>query len=75
MGKRAYILHYKDLKPLSDNAVECSEIGEGSLPRKEIVKASRKAKYAVIEQDICHGDPVDSLARSYKYLTENFGFI
>lgn len=75
VGKRVAIVHFKDIRVLSDNSVEYAEIGEGNIVWKDVIKASKKARYAVIEQDTCHGDPIDSLKKSYDYLTENFKFI
>ena len=74
-GKRVAIVHFKDIRVLSDNSVEYAEIGEGNIIWKEVIKASKKARYAVIEQDTCHGNPVDSLKMSYDYLTKNFNLI
>lgn len=75
VGKRVAIVHYKDILAKSNNSVEYTEIGNGNIIWEEVVEASKEARYAAIEQDICHGDPVDSLKKSYDYLTSNFDFI
>lgn len=72
VGERASILHLKDMRVLPDNKVEYAEIGEGNILWNEVLEAAEKSKFAVIEQDICHRDPVDCLETSYKYLTSNF---
>ena len=78
LGKRAVVLHYKDLKVTLDNgrAPEMAEVGYGNLDWDLITKVGEKAgsQYAVVEQDICPADPFDSLKMSYDYLTAK-GFI
>ena len=74
-GERISILHYKDIRALSDGKVEYAEVGQGNIEWDEVVAASVAPKYAVIEQDICHGDPVESLKASYNYLTSKFDLI
>ena len=46
------------------------EVGSGELKFPEILKtaASVGVKHYFVEQDQTPGDPVDSLAKSYKYL-------
>jgi sugar phosphate isomerase/epimerase len=46
------------------------EVGSGTLDFPAILKASEKAgvKHYFVEQDQTPGDPVDSLAKSYRYL-------
>lgn len=50
------------------------EVGEGNLDWPAIVQASRDigVEYAIVEQDICPGDPFDSLKKSWDNL-EKFG--
>lgn len=74
-GKRVAIVHLKDIRVLPDNSLEYAEVGEGNILWNEVLEASRDARFAVIEQDTCHGDPVDSLKMSYDYLTTNFDLI
>ncbi len=78
LGKRAMVLHYKDLKITVEGwrAPEMAEVGYGNLDWDLITAAGEKAGslYAVVEQDICPADPFDSLKMSYDYLTTK-GFI
>lgn len=68
LGKRASMIHFKDLKPLPDNTATYCEIGQGNLDWDEIIKACDQAEFALVEQDKCPGDPFDSLEISYQYL-------
>lgn len=78
LGKRAIVLHYKDLQVTVDGwkSPEMAEVGNGNLDWDAIIEAGEKAGslYAVVEQDICPADPFDSLKMSYDYLT-NKGYI
>ncbi len=71
---RVSILHYKDIRALTTNAVEYAEVGSGNIDWAEVVAASVKPDFAVIEQENCV-DPIASLGQSYRYLTTNFDFI
>lgn len=80
LGKRAMVLHYKDLQIARDEkgkySPKITEVGMGNLDWEAITAAGEMAgsRYAVVEQDICPGDPFDSLKISYDYLTTK-GFI
>jgi len=67
-------VHFKDLKVKNSTPV-FAEIGNGNLDWDEIIKAcdESEAEYALVEQDICEGNPFDSLEISYNYL-KNKGF-
>lgn len=71
IGKRAKVVHFKDLK-IVDNAPVFSEVGEGNLDWAAITAACDDAGTiaAMVEQDICSGDPVESLEVSYRNLTK-----
>ena len=47
------------------------EVGEGNLRWDEIIAACDEAGalHAFVEQDTCDGDPVDSMAVSYRNLS------
>ncbi len=75
MANRMPVVHLKDLvmmpgddpwKPVQAMA----EVGEGNLNWRGIIDACQRAKveYYAVEQDICPGDPFESLAISYKNL-------
>ena len=48
--------------------------GEGKVNWQEILPAAENGgvEWFIIEQDVCHKDPFDSLKDSFDYLTENF---
>ena len=48
-----------------------AEIGEGNLDWSDVLAACREAgtEVLVVEQDICRGDPFESLALSRRNLT------
>ena len=77
---RMSIVHYKDYKiiggavQVEDVVKMFGEVGEGNLDWPAIVQASRDigVEYAIVEQDICPGDPFDSLKKSWDNL-EKFG--
>lgn len=62
-------VHFKDLK-IVDNAPKYAEIGQGNLEWDEIITACEEVgvEYALVEQDICDGDPFDSLKISHDFL-------
>lgn len=66
-------LHIKDYRVKEDNAPQYCEIGSGNLNFKAIIAAAEKAgcKWFIVEQDVCPGDPVDSLEKSFRYIQEN----
>ncbi len=68
-GKIACV-HFKDLK-IVNNAPTYAEIGKGNLDWDDIIAACEEAEvpFAFVEQDICNGDPFESLKISYDYLT------
>ncbi|MBE7042802.1 MAG: sugar phosphate isomerase/epimerase [Ruminococcaceae bacterium] len=70
LGERASMIHFKDLQVLENNTVTFTEIGQGNLDWDAIIKASQKAKFALVEEDKCPADPFDSLKISYEYLTK-----
>lgn len=67
---RLPILHLKDYRTNAANAPEFCEIGAGNLNFKKIIAAAEAAgcESFVVEQDTCPGDPVDSLAQSFRYI-------
>ena len=76
LGERVCVLHLKDMKVRFDNTATYAPIGEGNIDFSKILEKSANVRWAMVEQDTCHGeDPVDCLERSYKYLTSHFDFI
>jgi len=76
LGERAVVLHYKDMKVLPNNTVTYTDVGNGTLDWDEIVAASDKARWAMVEEDTCGDDnPIEALGKSYKFLTSKYDFI
>ena len=71
---RIDILHLKDFALDAEKTPMFAEIGNGNLYWEGIIDAAIKSgvKYYVVEQDICPGDPFDSLKMSSEYLHKNF---
>ncbi|TSD64634.1 sugar phosphate isomerase/epimerase [Inquilinus sp. KBS0705] len=63
--------HVKDM----DNTPKqmFTEVGNGVIPFKNIFKHANEAglEYFFNEQDICPGDPFDSITKSYSYIKSN----
>ena len=62
-------VHFKDLK-IEWFDHKFAEVGFGNLNWGEIIDACDEsdAEYALVEQDVCDGDPFDSLKLSYDFL-------
>lgn len=67
---RVKILHLKDLKR-TEQGHTFAEIGNGNLYFKGIIETARHCgiNQFIVEQDICEIHPLDSIKKSYKYLT------
>lgn len=64
-------LHCKDYAIAPDNRPVFAEVGSGNLDWNAILAAAEDAgcEWFIVEQDTCPGDPFDSLAKSFAYLT------
>ncbi len=73
LAGRMPLIHLKDYLTDTQGAPAMGEIGEGNLNFKKIVTAAEKSgcKWFIVEQDICPGDPFDSLTRSFEYIKAN----
>lgn len=73
LAGRMPAIHLKDYATNSESKPEYCEIGAGNLDFKKIITAAENSgcQWFIVEQDVCPGDPVDSLAQSFRYLTEN----
>jgi sugar phosphate isomerase/epimerase len=71
---RVPVIHLKDLVVTGINAHTTGEIGAGNLDWSGIIATAEQTgvKWFIIEQDHTPGDPFESLARSYAYVTERF---
>lgn len=72
---RMYIVHLKDLSMAGTKQL-FAEVGEGNLEWEPILTACRDAniEWYIVEQDVCTGDPFDSLEISKNNL-EKMGLI
>lgn len=68
LGKRCALLHLKDMARDAEQGF--APVGEGILEWSPIFAAARAARveWGIVEQDVCAGDPLDSLARSLSNL-------
>ena len=69
---RMPVVHLKDMVIQGRREQVMAEVGEGNLNWPAILAACREAnvEWYAVEQDICPGDPFESLAISYKNLRE-----
>lgn len=67
---RLDVIHLKDMTVNYKSEWVIKEIGNGNMNYKAICEACEKhgIKWGAVEQDICDGDPFDSLKMSYNYL-------
>lgn len=70
MNGRLPLLHLKDYLVDAGGAPQFAELGNGTLPIKEIVAAAEKSGclHYIVEQDVCPGDPFDSIATSFDFI-------
>jgi sugar phosphate isomerase/epimerase len=63
--------HIKDMDNTPNKMF--TEVGNGIIDFKEIFKHSKKAglQYFFVEQDVCPGDPFDSITKSISYIKGN----
>jgi sugar phosphate isomerase/epimerase len=63
--------HVKDMDKTPEKQI--TEVGNGSIDFKRIFAQSKKAglDYFFVEQDICPGDPFNSIAQSITYIKKN----
>jgi sugar phosphate isomerase/epimerase len=72
LAGRLPCIHLKDYTINANNQPQYCEIGAGNLNFQKIVAAAERSgcRWFIVEQDVCPGDPVESLAQSYRYLAE-----
>ncbi|MGF1678593.1 MAG: sugar phosphate isomerase/epimerase family protein [Candidatus Methylacidiphilales bacterium] len=73
LKNRLPMMHLKDYYFTIQNAPSFCEVGSGTLPFKEIIAAAEASgcQWFIVEQDVTPGDPVDSLAKSFRYISEH----
>ncbi|MCX7869276.1 MAG: hypothetical protein N2322_04925, partial [Terrimicrobiaceae bacterium] len=67
------LLHLKDYVVNAECKPSYCEVGAGNLDFGAIIAAAEEAgcQWFIVEQDETPGDPVDSLAQSFRHLAEN----
>ncbi len=73
LAGRLPLLHMKDYRFMTDNKPDFAEIGSGNLNWKKIIAAAEGSgcQWFIVEQDICPGDPFDSVEKSFRYVSEH----
>jgi sugar phosphate isomerase/epimerase len=73
LAGRLPLIHLKDYGVDAQNQPVMCEVGAGNLDFARIVAAAEAAgcRWFIVEQDICPGDPLDSLVRSFDYLAHH----
>ena len=71
LDDRLPLLHLKDYRFTTKNQPEFGEIGSGNLNWKKIIAAAEASgcQWFIVEQDTCPGDPFESVAKSYEYIS------
>ena len=66
-------LHIKDMTVYTGNDSTMGEVGSGNLDFKKIIAAAEASgcERFVVEQDVCPGDPFESLKKSFEYIKAN----
>lgn len=78
LGSRAAAVHFKDYEAVvsyEQKSTFC-EVGKGNLDWDKIIAVCEEvgSKWALVEQDVCVGDPFECLKTSYEYLLTK-GFV
>jgi sugar phosphate isomerase/epimerase len=73
LKNRLPLLHLKDFAMTKENKHVFAEIGYGTLEFPEIIREAEASgcEWFIIEQDVCPGDPFESLAKSFAYTVEH----
>lgn len=73
MRGRLPLLHIKDCLPGEDGKPQFAEIGSGVLDFKRIIAIAEVSgcEWFIVEQDVCPGDPFESLEKSFRYIHDN----
>jgi len=73
LAGRLPLLHMKDFAIGEDNQPVFAEVGSGNLDWARIIPAAEAAgcEWYIVEQDICPGDPFDSIAQSLRFIQEH----
>ena len=71
LDDRLPLLHMKDYRMQTNHQPVFAEIGEGNLNWRKIIAAAEASGcgWFIVEQDTCPGDPFESVAKSYRYIS------
>lgn len=70
---RLPMIHLKDYCFTAEEKPTYCEIGNGTLNFRRIIAAAEASgcEWFIVEQDVCPGDPFDSIKQSYDYIAAN----
>lgn len=70
---RLRLMHLKDYAFTTEDRPVMAEIGRGTLNFREIIRAAEASgcEWFIVEQDVCPGDPFESLERSWEFIIRN----
>lgn len=73
LAGRLSVIHLKDYVFTTENKPAFGEIGRGNLDFARIIAAAENSGclWFVVEQDVCPGDPFESLRFSFEYIRQN----
>jgi len=73
LNGRLPLLHMKDYGITGHRVVIFMEIGYGNLNFKEITTEAKKSgcRWFIVEQDVCPGDSLESVKKSFDYIKQN----
>ncbi len=73
MRDRLPLLHLKDCLPEDGDKPRFGEIGSGTLDFKRIIATAEVSgcEWFIVEQDVCPGDPFESLEKSFRFIHDN----
>lgn len=73
LAGRLPLIHLKDYMTNDQNQHQFCEIGLGNLNFKKIIAAAEASgcQWFIVEQDVCPGNPLDSLAQSFHFIRDH----
>jgi sugar phosphate isomerase/epimerase len=73
LAGRLPLLHLKDYQITNESQHAFCEIGAGNLNFSRIIAAAERSgcRWFIVEQDVCPGDPMESLRQSFEYIKTN----
>ena len=73
LRNRLPLLHMKDYQVSAQGQPTYCEVGAGNLNWKSIIASAEESgcQWFIVEQDTCPGDPFESIAQSFRYISAN----